>query len=110
MLASALLIERGPAIVPDLSASLPDLADAGRVLAVEVFTALGDRRAGPGLTRLLDYDDGIAREWAAEHRPACPLVIQSTLPYLREDCDASPLCITDHARSPILRGHDCLRE
>ena len=64
--AKYLLIGRGPAIVPGLAASLADLTGPGKVLAVEVFSALGDRRACPGLITLLDEDDGIARRAGGE--------------------------------------------
>ncbi len=64
--AKYLLIERGPDIVAGLAACLPGLTGPGKVLAVEVFAALGDRTACTGLITLLDEDDDIAREWAAE--------------------------------------------
>ena len=59
------LIGRGADVIPELAAALTSLARSGRLSAIEVFEACGDRRAGPALIGLLSDADTTVREWAA---------------------------------------------
>jgi hypothetical protein len=59
------LIGQGSDVVPELAAALTGLRRYGKLSAIEVFAACGDRRAGPALIGLLSDRDTTVREWAA---------------------------------------------
>jgi hypothetical protein len=59
------LIARGTVVIPELAAALPGLDRFGKLSAIEIFEACGDRRAGPALVGLLSDADTTVREWAA---------------------------------------------
>jgi HEAT repeats len=59
------LISRGADVVPYLAARVAGLERLGKLLAVEVFEALGDPRACPSLIALLRDDDPTVAEWSA---------------------------------------------
>jgi len=48
-----------------LLAAAPAFADYGRLCAIEVFNAIGDRRAGPVLIPWITSDHPLVREWTA---------------------------------------------
>jgi hypothetical protein len=58
------LIAQGTRVIPELAAALPGLDRYGKLSAIEVFEACGDRRAGPALVGLLSDADTTVREWA----------------------------------------------
>lgn len=59
------LIRQGADVIPELAAALTGLGRYGKLSAIEVFEAYGDRRAGPALIGLLSDADTTVREWAA---------------------------------------------
>jgi hypothetical protein len=59
------LIAHGAAVIPQLAAALPGLDRFGKLSAIEVFEACGNRQAGPALMGLLSDGDTTVREWAA---------------------------------------------
>lgn len=59
------LIAEGAVVIPQLAAALPGLDRFGKLSAIEVFEACGDRQAGPALVGLLSDADTTVREWAA---------------------------------------------
>jgi HEAT repeats len=59
------LIAQGAVVIPELAVALPGLDRFGKLSAIQVFEACGDRRAGPGLVGLLSDADTTVREWAA---------------------------------------------
>jgi hypothetical protein len=59
------LISRATDVIPELARALPGLGRFGKLSAIEVFEAYGDRRAGPALIGLLTDADTAVREWAA---------------------------------------------
>jgi hypothetical protein len=59
------LIAQGTVVIPGLAAALPGLDRFGKLSAIEVFAAYGDRGAGPALVGLLSDADTTVREWAA---------------------------------------------
>lgn len=52
-------------MIHELAAALPGPGRIGKLPAIEVFEACGDRRAGPALIGLLNDADTTVREWAA---------------------------------------------
>jgi hypothetical protein len=63
--AMAALIAQGTSVIPELAAALPGLDRFGKLSAIQVFEAFGDRRAGPALVGLLSDAETTVREWAA---------------------------------------------
>jgi hypothetical protein len=63
--AKAALIAQGTSVIPELAAALPGLDRFGKLSAIQVFEAFGDRRAGPALVGLLSDAETTVREWAA---------------------------------------------
>jgi hypothetical protein len=63
--AKGALIGRGAAVIPEFAAALPGLGRFGKLTAIEIFEAYGDRRAGPALVGLLNDADTTVRERAA---------------------------------------------
>lgn len=59
------LIAQGTSVIPELAAALPGLDRFGKLSAIQVFEAFGDRRAGPVLVELLSDAETTVREWAA---------------------------------------------
>lgn len=59
------LIGQAADVIPELAAALTSIGRSGRLSAIEVFEASGDRRAGPALIGLLSDADTTVREWAA---------------------------------------------
>jgi hypothetical protein len=55
--AKAALIAQGASVIPELAAALPGLDRFGKLSAIQVFEAFGDRRAGPALViwRVADH-------------------------------------------------------
>lgn len=74
------LIGMGPQVLEQLIAAAPGLGSYGQLCAIEVFTALGDPRPGDVLTGMLDSDNSVVRQWAAE--ALGELEIQSAVPRL----------------------------
>ncbi|MFI1579809.1 HEAT repeat domain-containing protein [Embleya sp. NPDC020630] len=84
--AQAALIALGPQVLDQLIAAVPELASFGQLCAIEVFTALGDRRPGDALVYLLGSDDGVVRQWAAE--ALAELGIHHAVPHLSQTYEA----------------------
>jgi hypothetical protein len=59
------LISRGVEVIPELAARVLGLERLGKLLAIDVFEALGDQRACSSLMALLRDDDATVIEWSA---------------------------------------------
>lgn len=92
------LIGQGTRVIPELAAALPGLDRFGKLSAIEVFEACGDRRAGPALVGLLSDADTTVREWAVNalaalgYAGAGPAIAQLNARLLR---DLVPLSCTE---------------
>lgn len=74
------------ALEPLLEAA-PAFGDFGRLCAIEVFEAIGDRRAGPVLVPWLKSDNDTVRDWSAGALGR--LGVDEAVPALREAWEAS---------------------
>jgi hypothetical protein len=74
------LIKLGPEVVGRLVAAMPSLGH-GKVFAINVLEALGDRRAGPILIDLLDDENDLVRQYSA--RTLATLRFTSAVPALQ---------------------------
>jgi hypothetical protein len=59
------LIDQGADVIPELAAAVTSLGRSGKLSAIQVFEACGDRRAGPAVIGLLSDAETTVREWAA---------------------------------------------
>jgi hypothetical protein len=64
--AKAELIGLGAEVIELLIAATPSLPRLGQLCAIDVFRAVGDRRAGPTLISLLQSDFESVRSWSAD--------------------------------------------
>ncbi|HET6359306.1 HEAT repeat domain-containing protein [Streptomyces sp.] len=75
------LIAMGPQVLDHVIAAAPGLGAFGQLCAIEVFSALGDPRPGDVLIGMLDSDDTVVRQWAAE--ALAELGLRRAVPHLR---------------------------
>jgi hypothetical protein len=80
------LIKLGPDVVGPLIATIPSLGH-GKVFAINVLEAVGDRRAGPSLIDLLDDENDLVRQYSA--RTLATLRIEAAVPALKHAYEES---------------------